>query len=232
MRSGAGSTMAGSKERKLLPVTVSGLTWLADHTFEMRFQRPERFEFLPGQKIGLMHDSIYRDYSLISSTHDSELAICVRLIPNGNLSPILARAKIGDGFNITTAFGFFYYQPGRHPAVFVATGTGIAPFVAFVRAGAKDYHLLHGVKTTAELYYRDTFTAPAKNYTPCVSASGECKDMDPNIFHGRVTTFLERKLKPGIYDFYLCGKGEMIRDAVRIIDAQFGRSRVFTELFF
>lgn len=224
--------MAGRKEQKLFPVTVTGLTWLTAHTFEIRFQRPDRFEFVPGQKVGVVHHTVYRDYSLISLTQDSELAICVRLIPNGKLSPILARATAGDGFHITAAFGYFFYQPSRNPVVFVATGTGIAPYVAFVRAGAKGYHLLHGVRKMTDLYYRDTVVATAKNYTPCVSVEDEYGGMRQNAFHGRVTTFLERQLLPGAYDFYLCGRGEMIRDATRIIDLRFGRSRVFSELFF
>lgn len=224
--------MAGNKEQKHTSVTVSGLTWLADHTFEIRFHRPNGFEFVPGQKIGIVHGTIYRDYSLISSTHDSELSICVRMIPGGKLSPTLARAKTGDGFNITAAFGFFIYQSSRYPAVFIATSTGIAPFVAFANDGVKDYHLLHGARARAELYYRDTLLGAAQKYTPCLPEREVKEGMAHDAFHGRVTTFLGQQLKPGVYDFYLCGRGEMIRDAMRIIDLKFGRSRVFTELYF
>jgi ferredoxin-NADP reductase len=48
----------------------------------------------------------------------------------------------------------------------------------------------------------------------------------------RVTDFLEQKLSPGSYDFYLCGRGEMVRDATHIIDRRFPGARVFSELFF
>lgn len=232
MRSGRDDAMTRRAGRTLYSVTVSGLTWLSDRTFEIRFHRPDRFDFTPGQKIEVLHRTLHRDYSLIGAVQDSELAICVRLIPNGKLSPVLARAKAGDGFDITAPFGFFFHQPGLHPAVFVATGTGIAPYVAFARAGAEDYHLIHGVRTMAELYYRDILMGPAKRYTPCISAGNASRGLTPDTFHGRVTDYLEQQPAPGAYDFYLCGRGEMVRDATRIIDRRFEGSRVFTELFF
>jgi ferredoxin-NADP reductase len=232
MNSGEGSPLAGRRGQELFPVTVTGLSWLTKSTFEIRFQRPARFEFVPGQKIGVVHKGIYRDYSLISSVQDQELAICVRLVSNGELSPVLAEAKTGDPLQITPAFGFFLYQPSRRPAVFVATGTGIAPFVAFVRAGAKHYHLLHGVRSAAEFYYRELLAPPAKSYTPCLSDQEDNDCMGYRVFHGRVTDFLEQKLSPGSYDFYLCGRGEMVRDATHIIDRRFPGARVFSEPFF
>ena len=232
MKSGADSPMAGRKEQKLLAANVSGLDWLSDSTFEIRFERPEGFEFRAGQKIGVAYNDVYRDYSLINSAQDSELKICVRRIEKGVLSPVLGRAAPGDLFHITPAHGFFSYQPSVNPSVFVATGTGIAPFVAFVRAGAKDYVMLHGVRFAEELYYRDTLASSAKIYCPCLSGHA----IEPHVVEGgvqgRVTDYLENNLTSSVYDFYLCGRAEMLRDAIHIIDRRFEGSRVFSELFF
>ncbi len=82
----------------------------------------------------------------------------------------------------------------ERPQVFVATGTGIAPFVSFVKMGVENLILLHAVSSVSKLYYNEPPFGP--------------------------------------YDFYLCGSGAMVRDALQIIDVSFPDSRIFSEMFF
>lgn len=211
-------------------VTVTGRRWLTPGTFELRFRRPSHFSFIAGQKIGLIHGDFHRDYSLVGTPDDDELIICVRLIENGWLSPILSRARVGDAFQITPACGHFRYQAAARPAVFIATGTGVAPFVAFARGGAAGFLVLHGVRSVDERYYHGELAACARTHIACIpgiDATGL-----KNTYAGRVTEYLARNLVPDTYDFYLCGRTEMIRDAMRIIDRRFIDARVFTEIFF
>ena len=232
MSSGRDEPVATVKGRTHFAVRVTCTNRLTDNTVEIRFERPKGFDFLAGQKIGVMHDDLYRDYSLISPRQGSDLAICVRKITDGALSPILAGAKTGDRYLITPAFGYFLYQPSSHPAVFVATGTGIAPFAAFAHDGAKNYLLLHGVRSEAELYYRDLLASAAKRYTPCISGDKEQSNGGRANFYGRVTDFLETQLPQATYDFYLCGRSEMIRDATHLIDEKFSGSLIYTEQYY
>jgi benzoate/toluate 1,2-dioxygenase reductase subunit len=216
----------------LYPAVVCGQKWLTAHTFEIRFRRPAEFAFLPGQKVQVIHEGVKRDYSLLTTPDDDELAICVRHIPQGRMSPVLAHARVGRVFHLTPAFGFFLFQPSRRPAVFVATGTGIAPFVAFARSGVQRFQLLHGVRCAEELYYHDLLAPAASSFIACLSGPRSPDTHWPHVFTGRVTAYLENQLIAGDYDFYLCGRGEMVRDALRIIDQRFPSSRVFTETFF
>ncbi len=232
MSSGRDEPLKAGRGRTPIAVQVAGNRRLTENTFEIRFNRPEGFDFLPGQKISVLQEDLHRDYSLVGPRESSDLTICVRKITGGALSPILAGAATGDPFHITPAFGYFLYQPSERPVVFVATGTGIAPFVAYAHDGAQGYHLLHGVRLEEELYYRDLLSKAAGTYTPCISYPKE-KHLDESVyFHGRVTHFLDRSLPRGAYDFYLCGRREMLRDATRIIDQRFEGSRIFSELFF
>jgi ferredoxin-NADP reductase len=48
---------------------------------------------------------------------------------------------------------------------------------------------------------------------------------------GRVTGYLEGHLPLGAYDFYLCGRGEMIREVILLADQKFPDSLVYTEPF-
>ena len=209
---------------------VAGLRWLTERTFEIGFHRPDGFAFIPGQKIRFLAGDISRDYTLVNGPDAPFLTICVRLVDGGRFSPQLARARTGDRFTISAAFGYFRFQPSPRPAVFVATGTGIAPFVAFVRAGAGGFTLLHGVRTPGELYYRDELEAASGSYTACLS--GEKDPPGNTFFSGRVTGYLESRPASGEYDFYLSGRGEMISDATLIIDRRFPGSLVFSESFF
>lgn len=212
-------------------VKVTGKRWLTQRTFEIRFGRPDGFDFLPGQKIGFIHGALQRDYTLLGPAHADEPAIVVRLVPGGRFSPVLAAAGVGDTFTITSPFGFFTYKSGGYPDVWVAAGTGVAPFVAFVRAGIRDFLLLHGVRQPDELCYADELGRAAGHYVPCISAA-----MPPHssthLFPGRVSDYLAGHLAPGRYDFYLCGPNAMVRDGMRIIDERFDGSRVFSEIFY
>ena len=219
-------------EETLFPVAVRGHVWLSAHTFEIRFERPRGFDYLPGQKVRMVHHPFQRDYTLLTTPADNELALCVRHIPNGRISPMLATARSGQIFHLTPAFGFFLFQPSRRTAVFVATGTGIAPFVSFARSGVRGFQLLHGVRSAEALYYHELLASAASVFIPCLSGPLASDLKYPQAFTGHVTTYLDHRLAAGDYDFYLCGRGEMIRDAVRIIDRRFPSARIFTEAFF
>jgi ferredoxin-NADP reductase len=89
----------------LLTAPVTGRKWLTAAAFEMRFERPAGFDFVAGQKVKLVTGRIYRHYSLINSPRDWELAICVRHIPQGKMTPAPANARIGQLFHLSAAFG-------------------------------------------------------------------------------------------------------------------------------
>jgi ferredoxin-NADP reductase len=113
--------------------------------------------------------------------------------------------------------------------VFVATGTGIAPFSAMALSGVSNFTLLHGVNTSDDLYYAELFRAQAAHYVPCLS---EQTVPLQGAFQGRVTAYLEQQLPPGKYTFYLCGRQAMIHDATHLIDERFHGSKIYTEIFY
>lgn len=211
-------------------VTVLRHRWLSEKAFELVLQRPRNFSFKAGQKILLELAGIRREYSLASSPHEDELTICIRFVKDGALSTKLANVTIGESLEISDAYGFFVYRPGR--AVFVATGTGVAPFAAYAKSGIRGHVLVHGVRDIVDLYYRDILQDTVKNYVPCLTENSSFEEQEPNFFFGRVTTYLASKLPKGKYDFYLCGNGAMIRDATVVIDRIFPDSRLFSEVFY
>ncbi len=202
---------------------------LSPGAFEIDLARPEGFSFLPGQRIRLCHGDLQRDYSLVNAPDEPILTLCVRFVKQGAFSPLLKAAPKNTPFSFSGPHGYFVFRPSGKTPVWVASGTGIAPFAAMCRSGVSAASVVHGVRSRKELYYADLFRRHAASYTPCVTASE--KDMQ-DVFHGRATRFLEERLAPGAYDFYLCGRREMVRDATFIVDERFPGSNIYSEIFY
>lgn len=87
----------------LHPVTVCSHRWLCAHTFEIRFQWPAEITFFPGQMMQQVHEGIKRDHWLLTTADSDELAICVRHLPEGRMSPVPENARISRTFHLTPA---------------------------------------------------------------------------------------------------------------------------------
>jgi ferredoxin-NADP reductase len=202
---------------------------LSDTTFELTLLRPRGFAFEAGQRIRLKHGAFERDYTMVSAPLEECLRLCIRRVAGGLLSGLLAGSSEGSPLTFTGPHGYFTFKPSPRLAVFVATGAGIAPFCSMAASGVSGFWLLHGVSSAAGLHYRELMQMRAGRYVPCLS--GEPSDL-PRCFAGRVTAFLEMRLPAAAYDFYLCGRQEMIRDATLIVDERFTGSRVYSEAFY
>ena len=198
-------------------------------TFELRFSRPQGFEFKAGQHVTLRVEGTAREYSLVGPPEAHLLAILVRRIPEGRMTAYLDQVPAGAELTFDGPGGHFIFHGHRRPVVMVATGTGIAPLAAMIRAGARPDVLLHGVRTPDELYYRDECQAAARRYVPCLSGGAA---LAGEAFDGHVTRFIETRLAPEAADFYLAGRMEMIHAAMGIIDVRFPSARIYTEAFF
>jgi NAD(P)H-flavin reductase len=202
--------------------------WLSNKTFEVKLKRPDNFHFSPGQRISLKLNNFERDYSLASSPDEPCLTLCIRYLEGGQLSRVLGDAAKGTRVSITGPQGYFTFKPSERPEVLVASGTGVAPFRSMLRSGVAPEFLLHGVETSAELYYAEELRSASGSYIPCLSQSGKSE----TYFKGRVTEYLRRHLPPDSYDFYLCGRREMIRDVTLLVDELFEGSYIYTETFY
>ena len=206
--------------------------WLSKNVFEIQLSRPAAFAFEAGQTIRFIHKSIEKYYSLLSVPDDPFLALCVYHVLKGQFSPVLANAEIGTRFQFSGPHGYFTFKPSSRPAVFVASGVGIAPFVSMSRSGVTDFMLLHEVERVEDLYYQNAIQKLAANYVPCLLKAGSSDLLPSGAFIGDAASYLVRNLQPGSYDFYLCGEREMIREVTLLVDERFAGSHVYTEVFY
>lgn len=206
--------------------------WLSKTAFEVELSRPPSFEFKAGQTIMLIHDSAKRYYSLISTPDDPELALCVQHVQQGELSSVLAAAETGFSLKMSGPHGYFTFKPSVRMPVFLATGTGIAPFVCFARSGITEFTLFQQAASADELYYQSYFQKIAPKYFACFPESSASESLPPHAFCGRPSECIRKNLRRERYDFYLCGEREMIREVTLTVDETYPGSRVYTEVFY
>lgn len=202
---------------------------IAPGTFLLRF--PRSFRFIPGQvvSIGLGPGTEPRLYSIASGNDEELIGILYTVNVSGMLTPVLSQTGQGGTIYHSLPFGRFVCDGG--PAVWIATGTGIAPFVSMAGSGlSKNKTLIQGSKTRERLYFRELFEqAMGEKYLPCCS-----RESYEGIFHGRVTALLKSMKAPDpAIPYYLCGSAEMVvevRDL--LIEKGVPFERIFAEIFF
>jgi len=215
--------------KKLFPVKVLGNKKIATNSWLLSFRR--NFEFTAGHVIGitLIADLEPRLYSISSGTNQSEVWILYTVKEDGLLTPPLSKAKPGDAIFITQPFGNFICKDQE--AIWIATGTGIAPFASMFFSGQhKNKILIQGNRDFDTLYFYDHFKKEmGRNYHPCCS-----KQKHKDCFHGRVTDYLSQQetIKTDI-PYYLCGIAEMVVD-VRdlLIERGVPFNKIMAEIFF
>ena len=219
-------------KKNLFSAELMARRWLAPGILELRLSRPSHFRFIPGQFVRFAMDGYERDYTMVSAPDADTIDFCIAIVDKGRFSNDIKNADIGTAFQLSGPHGHFVFQGPVNPAIFVATGTGVAPFVAFCRDGGVDAAcLLHGVGTPERLIYRRVLQPALHRYVPCINRPFENHNDLDYPYAGRVTQYLEKQVKAGTYDFYICGRRTMIRDVTAVIDEQFGDSRLFIETY-
>jgi ferredoxin-NADP reductase len=211
--------------------SVQGQVRLDGESFELICRRPEDFQFIAGQHVTLSHQGREREYTILSAPDAPELRFLIKRVAGGALSNALAELPPGAQLSISKAKGYLTYRPTDRPVFFVATGVGIAPFVAMAAAGVTGFTLIHGTRETSQLFYRKELTLAARRYIPCLSGQVKQGTALLDLHRGYVTDYVDRHLKPGLYDFYLCGARAMIHDMTHILDQHYPGTRIYSEAY-
>ena len=201
---------------------------LSPSAYVLRIERGE-VQFVPGQYItvGAASDVESREYSVYSGLEDPYLEVLIKELPGGSVSRQLRRMPLSSLLTVEGPFGFFTITPENVSGLllFVASGTGIAPFHAMVRSDpALDYLLLHGVRTLEDCFESEAYLAD--RYVPCVSRGR-------GGFQGRVTDYLRDHPVAASTSCFLCGNSAMIFAAFDLLKRQGVPSEnLFAEVYF
>ena len=213
------------------PITVLSRIWLNEEAFELTCSRPAGFSFHAGQYVALEFQGEVREYTLLSPPDAQELRFLIKQVVGGKLSAVLGKIDLGSVLLMGKARGYLTYHPTARSIYFVATGVGIAPFVAMAAGGLQGFTLIHGARTESGLFYQREMAALSLQYISCISGTNIFGAGSPTPYHGYVTEYIRTYLQPGQYDFYLCGSRAMIRDMTHLLDQHHPRTRIFSEAY-
>jgi benzoate/toluate 1,2-dioxygenase reductase component len=178
--------------------------------------------FLAGQyvNIDVPGSGQHRSYSFSSSPGQSKISFLIKRIPGGVMSTWLESAQPGNKVELIGPLGSFYLRAVERPLLFLAGGTGLAPFLSMLEVLARadsqqKVHLIYGVTRDLDLVQVDAieaYVAKLPNFTYATVVA------DADSAHpakGWVTQHMPAEaLNDGDVDVYLCGPPPMV-DAVR-----------------
>jgi len=198
---------------------------LSDSTirFSIELDDPSSLSFLPGQYVNVQipGTDLTRAYSFSSGPGSQLASFVVRNVPNGRMSTYLSdMAKPGEAISFAGPNGSFYLREIKRPVLFLAGGTGIAPFLSMLESltssgSSQPIKMVFGVTNDMDLVALDQLDEmraklPGFEYRTVVAS--------PESNHARkgyVTEHIENDwLNQGDVDVYLCGPVAMV-DAVR-----------------
>lgn len=144
---------------------------------ELVFERVDGkpFEFRSGQWVSLVlplldekERPLRRAYSLSSMPGGgSRFELVVTRVDDGRASPWLHELTVGSRLEVKGPQGSFQRVAAAGPSLFVATGTGVAPFRGMIHdalaaGGETPLWVLFGVRSPGDALYREEFEALEK----------------------------------------------------------------------
>jgi ferredoxin-NADP reductase len=217
---------------------------IAPNTRHFEF-RSEEWEaaFVPGQFLSLTAEitgePITRAYSIASPPGGHTFALCANVVSDGRFSPWLFSLKEGDEIDFKGPYGAFILRRPVSDSIFVATGTGIAPFRSMIYSKVREhpeaqFTLIFGVRHEHGLLYHDEWLSFARElpnfvYRPTLTRP-------PDQWQGRTG-----RVQQHIFEFlgdrrdvdvYICGLREMVDDVrAKLKESGLDRKRIIYEKY-
>lgn len=238
--------------------TVIGKILLTPDLMILRIKTDEpRNEFIAGQytTIGLLSNEersansvvtiepildnllIKRHYSIASAKHEvSEFEFYISQVKSGQLTPRLFNLTQGRRMWIDTKIqGLFHLNqvPPNCDIVMIATGTGLAPYMSFLRSHLQEHRtsklaVVHGAAYPWDLGYYSELRFIEKNfdnfyYFPTLLKADSTwsgltgyieKHLDDNILQNQAKI----EINPNKTHFFLCGNPKMIESVTNYLN--------------
>ena len=200
-----------------------------DSAFSLRVEGP-KLTFRAGQFVRIaLEENLARAFSFVNPPHDPTLEFYGIVVPEGPLSPRLARLRAGDRLRVASnPAGFLVLSevPASARSLWlVSTGTGIAPFLSILQTDEpwrrfENVVLVHAVRHTAELVYQEMIRQISTEHGLRI-VTFVSREAAPGSLGGRIPAAirdgrLERAAGLALdheAHLMLCGNPDMLRDA-------------------
>jgi len=199
---------------------------------------PREIQFTPGQYVQLQApayghnpEPVYRAYSMSSLPSETgAIETIIRLVPGGICTTwVFTKLAEGDEVVFTGPYGDFGLSQTDREMIWIAGGSGMAPFWSMVRhmkekGIRRKCTYFFGAVHRPDLLLLDEMRQLEKEldwftFVPAVSGEGECDDAVCRT--GLITDVVDRHIDDGSQaEAYLCGSPGMIDAAVDVLRAK------------
>ncbi|EAQ01711.1 putative flavodoxin reductase [Pseudooceanicola batsensis HTCC2597] len=219
-------------------LTLKRIEPVTHDTNHLWFDRPEGFEFRPGQAVELALDADgWRDekrpFTFVSLPDEEDLEFVIKSYPDHDgVTERIGRLTPGDRVIIDEPWGAI---TDEGPGYFIAGGAGITPFVAVLRkrlaenGHLEDCTLIFSNETERDIILRRDFER-MNGLTTVFTVTGD-SDPGDGVETRRIDRqFLSERIDPARGTYYICGPEPMIDDIETALrDLGVPEDRIVTE---
>lgn len=222
----------------------------AVNLLRLEVEGADPFEFQAGQWVNLnlkgRDHADRRAYSIASvpaQGQSNTLEVAVTRVEGGKLSPALHALEGGAEVLVDGPYGFFTREGAamQQPALFVGTGSGVAPLRSMILDALRPSNvspvpltLLFGGRTQQDILFHDEFSALAKahahfDYRVTLSRADESWSGQRGYVQTHLASLLGERAAEHVY---VCGLSAMVKEVrATLKPLGLGRGTVHTERF-
>ena len=232
--------------------TLTRSETVAEGTMAFHFAKPAGFKFTAGQSMNVSlidppetdARGNARTFSIVSAPHENELVIATRMRDTA-FKRVLRAMPAGGRVGLRGPAGLFTLDPAdARPAVFLAGGIGVTPFVSMLRDAAhsrlaRDLWLFYSNRSLEDAAFLEELAALPKRHSRCHFV-GTMVEMDKSSrpWSGETgfldRAMLERHLKGlAAYVYYTAGPPGLVEAMQKmLIGAGVAEDTIHTDEFF
>jgi NAD(P)H-flavin reductase len=233
--------MEFAKPQKFTAIVLSKEK-ISAKVYLVRFSVPLTFTFIAGQTVMMyVTPGVNRVMSLSSSPFETGYIEMIHDVsPGGPGSQWTMGAKIGDTIQMMGPLGRFVLAENDLPKVFIATGSGVAPYYSILHQLHHDgknisIKLYWGLRFEEDIFWQKEFEQMTRDFPEfyfllTLSQSSLTWAGD----RGHVTEDVIKNIEiHRLSEFYLCGNQKMVREMTeQLLSNNIEKSRIYSELFF
>jgi ferredoxin-NADP reductase len=230
-------------EHNLLTARLTRSVLLSEKTKHLEFvvEGLSSFDFIAGQFISVREPRgdkfVTRAYSIASPPRgDNTFDLCLNRVDEGFMSNFLCDREIGETASFHGPHGLFVLKPEVEDVIFVATGTGVAPFRGMVqhlfgadgtgqqRHNGRQVWLVYGTRYPEDVYYQQEFEQlaaehPNFHYIATLSRGPETWTGSRGYVQEHVRQIVGTRKDMHVY---ICGLNEMVSSVRKLLVEECG----------
>ncbi len=188
--------------------------------------RPGQYVYL---KLGIVSED--HPFSVVHYDKDSgDITLACRIV--GSFTRVVSELKAGQSVFLAGPYGTFTAEvelQRSRPAIFIAGGIGITPFVSHIMAGRCE-HLFYANRTPETSIFSTTLSQKLGNkmttfYSEKATSRKEDRYISAQIIRETISD-------PRRYDYYICGPEQMMKATESMLDSlDISKSQIHLEKF-